>query len=329
MNPLVSVIIPVYNSETFLEMCLDSIANQTYKNVEVLVVDDGSTDESGRICDKYAEADKRFRIFHKENGGQASARNMALEVMNGEYVTFVDSDDVLASDYLDYMMNLLQSHSADIVHCDYLRFWKNEELDGLKRKAADTNSEQLLEFTTEQALENFSYQRYLIPGPFAKIFKSEMWNGLRFPEKIGYEDYAVMYKVYGNAQKVVYNRHFVYFYRVHGGSTQHNVFSEKKKDRITISTEFSKYVSERYPEILKATYYRYCLACMQYLMEMPLDSKYSEEKKDTYLKLKQHRKDVISDKKAPTSMKLMLLSSFLGANALVVLGKLYMKVTKR
>lgn len=108
LQPLISVIVPCYNVEEYLPKCIESILNQTYRNLEILLVDDGSPDNCGRICDEYAAKDSRIRIIHKKNGGLSDARNAALDVMTGEYVTFIDSDDYVSDDYVEYLYPLAE-----------------------------------------------------------------------------------------------------------------------------------------------------------------------------------------------------------------------------
>lgn len=108
LQPLISVIVPCYNVEEYLPKCIESILNQTYRNLEILLVDDGSPDNCGRICDEYAAKDSRIRIIHKKNGGLSDARNAALDVMTGEYVTFIDSDDYVSDDYVEYLYKIIK-----------------------------------------------------------------------------------------------------------------------------------------------------------------------------------------------------------------------------
>ena len=115
LQPLISVIVPCYNVEEYLPKCIESILNQTYRNLEILLVDDGSPDNCGRICDEYAAKDSRIRIIHKKNGGLSDARNAALDVMTGEYVTFIDSDDYVSDDYVEYLYKIIKESGVKIV----------------------------------------------------------------------------------------------------------------------------------------------------------------------------------------------------------------------
>ena len=121
MDCTVSVIVPVYNSEKYLNRCVDSILNQTYRSIELILVDDGSPDNSGRICDEYAEKDSRVRVIHKANAGVSAARNSGLEVASGDYATFVDSDDYIEPDMYSDMMEKVNQYNCDVVMCDCVK----------------------------------------------------------------------------------------------------------------------------------------------------------------------------------------------------------------
>ena len=121
---LISVIIPIYNVEQYLDRCIDSVKKQTYTNLEIILVDDGSPDNCGKMCDEYAEDDKRIKVIHKENGGLSDARNAGIEIATGEYITFIDSDDYVSLDYVEYMYKLLKDAGAKLSICGVMDVWK-------------------------------------------------------------------------------------------------------------------------------------------------------------------------------------------------------------
>ena len=120
-NPLISVIVPVFNVETYVSRCISSILNQTYKNLEILLIDDGSTDSSGKICDSFAEKDTRLNVIHCKNHGVAAARNRGIEISKGTYISFIDSDDFIELDFYEYLMNLVRTTNCDVAYCSYRR----------------------------------------------------------------------------------------------------------------------------------------------------------------------------------------------------------------
>lgn len=329
---LVTIIIPVYNTEKYLADCIDSVIGQTYKNIQIIIVDDGSTDKSAEICDRYEKEDRRITVVHTKNEGQASARNRALEMAEGQYIAFADSDDVLNRNYIEYMLKLANVYGADLVQCNHVKFWDTDNDKNHGNKKGDDINAYISEaeiFTNTEALEQFAYQRRFTPSPWGKLFAIELWKDKRFPTNMGYEDYAVMYTILGSAKKLVYSNASIYFYRIHDMSTQHAVFSEKKKDRIVIADKFYKYIEHEFNQITHAAKYRYCLAQFQYLMELPFDRQYKPDRKTAMHNIKRFRADVLKDKKASLHMKVMLLSSYLGSGVLMMLGRLFMKVTRR
>ena len=128
MNELISIVVPVYNVEKYLGTCVESILKQTYSNIEVILVDDGSTDCSGKMCDHYMGQDERIKVIHKKNGGLSDARNKGIIQAEGEYITFIDSDDVVSSDYVEYLYNILEENDGDIAICNPVHCYPNEKI---------------------------------------------------------------------------------------------------------------------------------------------------------------------------------------------------------
>ena len=127
MDSLISVIVPIYNVEKYLQKCVDSIINQTYKNLEIILVDDGSPDNCPKMCDDYAEKDSRIKVVHKENGGLSDARNVGMEVATGEYVSFIDSDDYISLDFYETLLETIVDNDSDVVECGVVKFYENEK----------------------------------------------------------------------------------------------------------------------------------------------------------------------------------------------------------
>lgn len=189
-EPLVSVIVPVYNVEKFLRKCLDSLINQTYKNLEILVVNDGSTDSSGAICDEYAQRDDRIRVFHKQNGGLASSRNYAIPHVTGDYISYIDSDDWVDLDLYRRVVDKFAAHpDIDVVYVDYNFVMKDSSYTAplnIPRKGVSTKP------TTDEPLYPELLELYardaISPSACTKIYRKEILEGLRFVEGLNYED---------------------------------------------------------------------------------------------------------------------------------------------
>lgn len=324
-QPLVSVIIPVYNVSAYLPRCLDSVISQTYENIEIILVDDGSADDSGKICDEYAGQDERIKVFHQENGGQALARNNAIKNANGSYILYADSDDILTTDHVEYFVALSNKYNADLVQCEMIKFRDEGQI--LTFEQQKEIDEEL--YNAQKALKQFSYQRKFTASPVGKLIKKELMDGLEFPVGVGYEDMAVMFRLIGAAEKLVYSSKVCYYYRQHQNSTMHTKFSDKKVDRIRIAEQFFDYIKQNYPDNIVAAHTRYDLAQLQLLMELPFGREYRDIKKMAYSNLKKTRKVMLRDKEAPNRLKLMVRASYLGSTVLMLLGRAYMIVTNR
>lgn len=318
--PLVSVIVPVYNVELYLRQCLDSILAQTYKNLEIILVDDGSTDQSGKICDEYAKMDDRVVSYHQKNTGQASARNYGMTKMNGEYVAFIDSDDYVVPDYINKMMEISVEYDADLVQGLMQRFWDDGRIENAK-----VESKEIEQYSASTALREFCYQRKFMPSPWCKLIKTHLISDLEFPVGMGYEDLAIMYKLIGNAKRVVLVPEILYFYRQHSSSTMHNSFSDKKIDRIIIADQLKEYIDINFSENSMAVKSRYLLANLQLLMDIPFDKKYNKLRRQIQDNIMSVRKIVIRDSDSKTSIRIMAMATYLGLPVLMCLGRMYKK----
>lgn len=237
-NELISIIVPIYNTEKYLHECLDSIINQTYANFEVLLVNDGSTDSSGIICQEYVERDSRFRYFEKDNGGVASARNLGLEHSEGTYITFIDSDDWVEQNYLDVLYTALKENDTDVAISTYKRFAQDgvfylrsysredDEFLNLGTRSRDSFLEIL------PRLGELDHSFYSISS---KLIKRKIIGNLLFDEQVSYaEDLNFFFHLYLGVESVVYVRDYTYIYRTHDASTSQNVNELKALQELEI-----------------------------------------------------------------------------------------------
>lgn len=202
-NPKISIIVPVYNAEKYLNRCIDSILSQTFKDFEVLLVDDGSKDKSGAICDEYAKKDNRVRVFHKENGGVSSARNVGLDEANGKYISFVDSDDWVVPAYFAELLSLYHG-DIDLVECSYI-YYGNEQI-LFKTEFVESDSEHYLE-------KLFQNRRFYEGFLWVKLFKATLINNLRFESKLAFNEDRVFIAQYMlKCRKVVATQKCLYYY---------------------------------------------------------------------------------------------------------------------
>lgn len=220
MDELVSVIVPVYNVEEYLEDCVNSICNQSYKKIEIIMVDDGSTDNSGVICDRLQKIDSRICVFHTDNGGQGRARNIALDIAKGEYIIFVDSDDIIASNMIEELLGLIKAENADIVACDYIKFEKKPVIISQPKK-------ELKEFGRREAVLDICKDTILKSYVWNKIFKRELFLYKRFSCNKVFEDAELLIEIVGNTEKIVYTNQRYYYYRTREGSTVYQTNRKK------------------------------------------------------------------------------------------------------
>ena len=243
-NELISIIVPIYNKEDYLPQCLDSIINQSYTNFEVLLINDGSTDESGKICVEYAERDIRFRYFEKENGGVSSARNLGLERSEGAYITFIDSDDWVEFNYLEVLYNALRENNADVAISSYksyyldgkfyLRVYSSQEEEFLR--IGKRNRDVFLEEFPKLGKLNHDFHCIA-----SKLFKRELLESQKFDESINYgEDLYFFFNLYLKMQSIIYVKEATYIYRQHGTNITLNFTESLALQEIQIHEQILK-----------------------------------------------------------------------------------------
>ena len=211
-NQLISIIVPVYNVEEYLKQCLDSILEQTFSNYEVILVNDGSTDSSGLICQEYAEKDARIRYFEKENGGLSDARNYGIEQARGDYLTFVDSDDFLDASHLSILYNALVNNDADISIANYANYQTSTATFYLH--TFGEYYEKI--YTSEELIDDLSFLErndLSFSTIWGSLYKKRVFSFLRFPKGVIGEDVALIYKMYTQVDKIVYVHKDTYIYR--------------------------------------------------------------------------------------------------------------------
>lgn len=228
MSDLITVIVPVYKVEPYLRKCIESILSQTYANLEIILVDDGSPDSCGLICDEYADKDRRITVIHKENGGLSDARNAGLAAMHGKFVAFVDSDDYVSPEYIGSLYAALIQNDADIAACG--EAFVGETSDGstfpMKRPLRDV--EGAINMTTKEALSCMLRQDIFDASAWAKLYRSEQFSDVRFPVGYAYEDIGTTHRLMLKSRKVTYIGDHLYFYLQREGSILHSGGNSKR-----------------------------------------------------------------------------------------------------
>ena len=209
MDRLISVIIPIYGVEKFLPKCIDTVLEQTYKCFELILVDDGSPDNSGKICDEYAEKDSRIKVIHKPNGGVSSARNAGINVMKGEFVTFIDPDDYIHPQMLEILLSLIDEYDADISLCfsrgTHKRDYEEPDAEKYNIKAL-TGKETLEKLYSGDFMDFFGFHPTAI---YNKLYKTSIFgNDLRFNEKARMaEDLTIIPYIFDKAENLYHDKH--------------------------------------------------------------------------------------------------------------------------
>ena len=235
---LISVIVPVYKAEKYLGECIDSILSQTYESFELILVDDGSPDNSGKICDEYAEKDKRIRVIHKENGGVSSARNLGLDNANGEYFTFLDADDYFDKNYLEFLYNRLSETNSDFCFGRFIGFTENTIIERKYSLPEECNMSSdnpiFIKF-----ISNFF--KGIANSSCAVLFKKSLLNSIRFNEGLkNYEDFLFTLRYLLNCKKFCSEKNAIYFCRRHAESCSRSYVKNLLSNDLTLYDELLK-----------------------------------------------------------------------------------------
>ena len=244
---LVSAIVPVYNVKPYLREALDSVLKQTYDKMEIIIVDDGSTDGSEDICDEYAKKDQRCRVIHQENKGLSGARNAALDLMTGDVVAFLDSDDAYHLDYIETMLSALLQQKADICVCQYTDHFAEGPMEF-------HDTDKLFPPWKAGLYDRIGALRALADNGFNvivwnKLYRHELWKGIRFPEGHVHEDLDTTYKIFDQCKRVYVLRQALYMRRRHPGSITSTFTEQRIRDRLLAESHFNSFVLAHIPEV--------------------------------------------------------------------------------
>ena len=244
-DELISIIVPIYDVEKYLNRCIVSILNQTYKNFELILVDDGSNDQCPKICDEWAKKDGRISVIHKKNGGLSDARNAGIKVAEGEYIAFVDSDDWVSEFYLEYLRKALIENDCDIVECEIIRVSENVSGENESIKKYDKASI----YETEKALEYLIADQRFHQYVWNKLYKRSVIQGILFEKGKTNEDEFWTYQIFGNAKRVGKIEIPLYYYLYRDTSIMGAKYSIKRLDALDAKLQRQKYIEEKYPRL--------------------------------------------------------------------------------
>lgn len=276
--PLISVIVPVYKVEQYLDRCVESIVNQTYHKLEIILVDDGSPDRCPEMCDNWTLKDKRIQVIHKTNGGLSDARNEGLKVANGEFIGFIDSDDWIATEMYEKLMDAIQKDNSDIAACSVEMIWE----DGTPSKMLTKQIDCLLDKNEAQlALLN---ETELKQPVWYKLYRQKTIDGILFEKGKFHEDVFWSYQAIGNADRVSIIDFVGYFYWQRSGSIMGEKYSLKRLDAVEAKKQRQLYLEEMFPNLSSNGRIDLLFTCM-YHGQMVLNQLSGDEKRNAFIYL--------------------------------------------
>lgn len=316
-NPLISVIVPCYKVERYLPRCIDSLLRQTYKNLEVILVDDGSPDRSGEICDTYAKNDSRIVVVHKANGGLSDARNVGIDQAKGEWITFIDSDDFVSDDYVEVLFHLAADYGCECSVCPLNPFLEGEEpfCANVKR-----HQERML---PQKAVEQMFYQEKFDNNAASKLFHKRLFeSGIRFPKGMIFEDLAITYKLLLMSNGVAYTDARLYNYLLREDSIEGKYNPKKVDDGLAVLKSMDENMT-MFRGIEKAYQSRKFSFLLHLLLTMPKGANHYDEMVSDVMKL---RKSVLLDIHGRKKARMAAVLSYFGMD---ILKSIFSFVDKR
>ena len=303
-DKLISIIVPVYNVEKYLKKCVYSILNQSYKNLEVILVNDGSTDNSGKICDELSREDSRINVYHKDNGGLSDARNYGVAKANGEYVGFVDSDDYIDQYMYENLYKAIRKYNTQIAECGITRVYKNNKL----RPHYD-GEEYSLVVDREGYLKEYLENRKVYGAAVCKLLSIDLAKVLKFPDGKVYEDVFYTLELLKKVDKYTLISGNYYYYYIRGNSITTKTFSSRDMDYIEIIDKIGEYTLNNYSKLKEKLFIRQGFAYLSIFNQIIQLNDYRQIPEYSILigKLKNIRSNIIFNKLAPKSLKIAII----------------------
>lgn len=297
---LVSVVVPVYNVERYLPNCVDSIVNQTYQNLEIILVDDGSTDRSGTFCDALSSRDERIRTIHKENEGLSSARNAGTREARGKFIMYIDSDDQVDRRIIELLLKDMVETQSDVAVCDPVHVFKKGDL-------SYTVDQRRRIFDSESAICEMWYQKSFLPSAWGKLYRTELIKGVEFRTGILYEDIDMMHKVFSHARKIVYNPSKLYAYQHREGSITMQKFSKKDCEILNICDRLKEFSANETLRLQKAAKAYGVVGALRVELNAPHVEAFIEERKRARACIDADWREVLCDRNVRVKTKVGLI----------------------
>ena len=321
MESLITVGVPVYNVEKYLKFCLESLKRQTYKNIEVIIIDDGSTDNSALICKEYSEKDNRFKYYYQVNSGVATARNNIINYMNGDFLTFVDSDDYVSENYISNLYNAFLETRADLIVSKLVKVYRHGERD--INLLCDTNIIRT-ESNNIENLRNLLYKKNIDNYPVAKLYRKSILKDLNYPVGRIYEDIKFTYKLIEKCSKITYlDNYDYYYYRKRNDSLTSLAFDKRQFDAFEFTIEQKEYLN-KYSELSRATKYRCFNIASNTIMKITNSSDFNY-KNILWKEMKKNRVSVLFDRNVLKTDRIKALVSLFGMHFYIKFFRLVKK----
>lgn len=256
MDEKISVIVPIYKVEAYLKKCVDLLLKQTYSDLEIILVDDGSPDACPDICDDYAEKDNRIKVIHKKNGGLSDARNAGMQAATGRYLSFIDSDDFISLDFYEVLLQHMQKEGSDICECEVLKIAPGEE------PSVPAEHVSVRSYDTSAAMRMLIEDTVLCQHVWNKLYKRELVEGIFFPKGKLNEDEFWTYRVFGRAKKITKVHKPMYFYLQRPGSIMAESYSLRRLDALEAKFLRQNYIQKHFPQLsaeAKLNFYSSCI----------------------------------------------------------------------
>lgn len=315
---MISVIVPAYNVKKYVEKCVYSIINQTFPDYEIILVDDGSTDGTSILCDELAKKSDKIRVFHKENGGLSDARNFGMDKAQGEYITFIDSDDYVAPTYLKELYEPIEQDDVDVTITLLTPFWENEN-PVVKYKDGYTV------VSAEESVRKMLIREDIAHSAGGKLYKRYLWKDIRFPVGRLYEDYLTTFFVMENVKKVGITNTSLYYYLQRSDSIMHYKCTERTVTIVEATEQVTPKIIAKWPNLeveAKDLQVAQCLKCKQQILnEAP--HKFEVVEKNIEFIVDRNKKKLLFSKKTPRKDKVKILFFLLGDKIFKVIYNIF------
>lgn len=313
-TPLISIVVPIYNGSSFLKECVESLLKQTYGHIEIILVDDGSSDTSGKICDDYASGDCRIKTIHQSNQGPSAARNTGIAAASGNYITFIDCDDFVSEFFLDFLWDNLIKTGADISTCGFYKF---QNMPDIESKTSLQKAKTVLHSGKDAAIITL-YQNGIVDySAWNKLYKKELFATIHFPEGKLFEDLGTIVYAMARAKKIVSSEAKLYYYRQHSKSILRAPYSEKNLALLDLAESILNFARKESIPFQKAAESMLTSASFSIILKSPrTNSLYKSYLARAWENIQKYRIQCLFNTKTRLRTKTALLLSFFGDSLL-------------